>query len=232
MADKKNKLNMELIPQVKIDNTIIGTATRYQRNDVFSVIAGYGGKESNPLPGYNIDIDLSKIKDGTRKVTVNLLSGKTKEVLVSQTININIKKYNGTINIETPMQNASLKDDFDITGWEMSETIATVKLYVDGSDFSNLVKRIERQDVLDAIKNYGGKDVNPTPGFTATIPSKKLKPGTHQIKIQTISDLGDIHSSNIDEELSKLSKKELQYRLKFEETDPEIIKKIKKLLNE
>ena len=180
------------IIQVKIDNTIIGTATRYQRNDVFSVIAGYGGKESNPLPGYNIDIDLSKIKDGTRKVTVNLLSGKTKEVLVSQTININIKKYNGTINIETPMQNASLKDDFDITGWEMSETIATVKLYVDGSDFSNLVKRIERQDVLDAIKNYGGKDVNPTPGFTATIPSKKLKPGTHQIKIQTISDLGDI----------------------------------------
>lgn len=47
-----------------------------------------------------------------------------------------------------------------------------------------------------------------------------------------ISDLGDIHSSNIDEELSKLSKKELQYRLKFEETNPEIIKKIKKLLNE
>ncbi len=51
-----------------------------------------------------------------------------------------------------------------------------------------------------------------------------------ETKVIDINNLGDISSSNIDEELSKLSKKELQYRLKFEETDPAVIDKIKKLL--
>ena len=180
------------IIQVQIDGKTVGNATRYERNDIYSVVPGYGGKEKNPLPGYDIDLDLSQIKDGVRKITVNVISGKTQEILVSQSVNINVRKYNGMINIETPTENQTLKGDFDITGWEMSETISTVKLTIDGKDFSNLVKRGERQDVLDAIKNYGGKDVNPTPGFVATIPSNKLTPGTHVIKVQTISALGDI----------------------------------------
>ena len=180
------------IIQIQIDGKTIGNATRYQRDDIFDVISGYGGKETNPLPGYNIDIDLSSIKDGNRKITVNVISAKTQEILVSQSVNINVKKYDGTINIETPTENQSVKGDFYITGWEMSETISTVKVYIDGKDFSNLVTRQEREDVLNAIKNYGGADVNPTPGFTLEISADKLTPGTHTIKVQTITSLGDI----------------------------------------
>lgn len=51
-----------------------------------------------------------------------------------------------------------------------------------------------------------------------------------ETKVVDINSLGDISSSSIDEELSKLSKKELKYRLKYEETNPVIIEKIKKLL--
>lgn len=51
-----------------------------------------------------------------------------------------------------------------------------------------------------------------------------------ETKVVDISSLGDLSSSSVDEELSKLSKKELKYRLKYEETDPIIIEKIKKLL--
>ena len=50
-----------------------------------------------------------------------------------------------------------------------------------------------------------------------------------ETKVVNLSDLGNIGSS-IDSELSKLSKKELKYRLKYEETDPVVIAKIKKLL--
>lgn len=53
-----------------------------------------------------------------------------------------------------------------------------------------------------------------------------------ETKIVNINDLGNISASSIDEELSKLSKKELKYRLKYEETDPVVIAKIKKLLEE
>mgnify|MGYP001057315771 CR=1 FL=1 len=51
-----------------------------------------------------------------------------------------------------------------------------------------------------------------------------------ETKVVDINSLGDINSSSVDEELSKLSKKELKYRLKYEETNPIIIEKIKKLL--
>jgi DNA-directed RNA polymerase subunit F len=49
-------------------------------------------------------------------------------------------------------------------------------------------------------------------------------------KVVDLSSLGDLSSKSIDEELSKLSKNELEYRLKFEETNPDTISKIKKLL--
>ncbi|MDR2823071.1 MAG: hypothetical protein LBV37_00880 [Mycoplasmataceae bacterium] len=49
-------------------------------------------------------------------------------------------------------------------------------------------------------------------------------------KVVDLSSLGDLSAKSIDEELSKLSKSELEYRLKFEETNPETITKIKKLL--
>jgi DNA-directed RNA polymerase subunit F len=49
-------------------------------------------------------------------------------------------------------------------------------------------------------------------------------------KVVDLSSLGDLSSKSIDEELSKLSKSELEYRLKFEETNPDTISKIKKLL--
>jgi len=49
-------------------------------------------------------------------------------------------------------------------------------------------------------------------------------------KIVDLSKLKNLTSTSIDDELASLSKKELKYRLKFEETDPEIIEKIKKLL--
>lgn len=42
--------------------------------------------------------------------------------------------------------------------------------------------------------------------------------------------LDDINESLIDDELEKMSIKDLEYRLEFEESDPKIIKKIKKIL--
>lgn len=180
------------IIEIRMDNKIVGQATRYERNDIFKVVSGYGGKEKNSAPGYNFDLKVSNLKDGKHTLTVNIVASKTKEIINSQSIPINIRKYEGIINIETPTENKNLKNDFEVTGWEMSETIATVKLYIDGADFSNLVKREERIDVTNSIHGYGGKETNPTPGFSAKIPANKLKPGTHTIIVKILSSLGDI----------------------------------------
>lgn len=178
--------------QIKIDGKLKGWATRYKRDDIFNVIPGYGGVETNPAPGFDLDIDLTPYKDGIHTISVSLVASKTDEILATQSVKINVKKYDGKINIETPTENKNLKGDFEIAGWEMSDTIATVKLFIDGNDFSSLVTRGERQDVIDAILGYGGTYTNPTPGFTAIIPADKLTPGKHTIIIKTLSDLGEV----------------------------------------
>lgn len=178
--------------EVRLDQQIVGIATRYLRNDVLNVIAGYGGKETNPLVGYQLDVDLSHIKDGNHTITVNQLTSKTGEILNYIVIPIKVKKYDGMIHIETPIDHKNVKEDtLEVRGWEMSETIATVKLYVDRKDYSNLVTRTQRGDVISAVSGFGGIQTNPTPGFSAIIPVKNLSPGTHTITIKIFSSLGD-----------------------------------------
>lgn len=178
--------------EVRLDNKVIAKATRYVRDDVFNVIKDCGGKEMNPSPGYDLDLDLSNVKDGNHTVTVNIIASKTGEIIGSASTKVQVRKYEGKIHIETPIDNKNVKEDtLEVSGWEMSETIATVKLYVDGRDYSHLVTRSERGDVIGAISGYGGIQVNPTPGFSAIVPVKNLAPGSHTITIKTFSSLGD-----------------------------------------
>ena len=77
---------------------------RYKRMDVITAIKGYGGYINNPTPGFDLDINTSKIKDGIHKIKLNIIS-RDGEILATQEKTINIKKYEGKLNIDIPSAN-------------------------------------------------------------------------------------------------------------------------------
>ena len=52
--------------------------TRVERNDVLNAIPGYGGKTSNPKPGFKTTLDLSKISYGNHTIKYAVLDGNRK----------------------------------------------------------------------------------------------------------------------------------------------------------
>ena len=66
---------------------------------------------------------------------------------------------------------------------------AKINLYIDGEDYSSYLQRVERQDVWNAIKDYGGKEKNPLPGFKANIDLTNIKDGKHTVTLHIISPL-------------------------------------------
>ena len=94
---------------------------------------------------------------------------------------------NGTkIQIDYPAIIEKKAENMLLYGWVMSETKdRTIEVYVDNEKVDN-VSSEEREDVLEAIKGYGGRDTNEVPGFKATFDSRKLSTGTHKATVKVI----------------------------------------------
>lgn len=166
---------------------------RVEREDVLNSVKGYGGKEKNPLPGFEANIDLKNIKDGKHTVQIKVISPKTNEILETASKTINIKKYVGTMNIEAPTKNMVMSDNLYIEGWEMSDCLSSnIKVLIDNKAINVTINRKERNDVINTIKGYGTIKENPLPGYYLTIPSKQIGEGRHTLTLQIVSDLGDI----------------------------------------
>ena len=158
--DSKNKVEI-------IFNKTTYQAQRQKRNDVINAIQGYGGSTSNATPGYSLDIDISNIKDGDYTVTTRVVST-SGDTLKSEDRTVKIHKYDSIIQLDTPSVNQKVKSNIDIQGWALSEDKnAKVEIKIGKETYQT--SRQERQDVLNAIQGYGGKETNPTPGFKATI---------------------------------------------------------------
>ncbi len=161
---------------------------RVVRQDVWNAVSGCGGQESNPLPGFIANLDLSNIKDGTHRVVLQIMSPLTNEIIVKQEKIIKVNKYESTMMLDYPKQSQGEKTNLYIEGWLMSENKdAKINLYIDGKDYSSYLQRVVRQDVWNAVKDYGGKEGNPLPGFIANIDLTNIKDGKHTIAVKSIS---------------------------------------------
>ena len=87
------------------------------------------------------------------------------------------------------------KKEYRLYGWLMTD-IQNVKIQVLVNDkkIDTKVSRVERQDVLNAIKGYGGQDKNPKPGYDIIADFSKLSSGNANIKIQFIGEDGKVLS--------------------------------------
>ena len=183
MSSGQNPEIKLFVDDKEIDSTRI---TRKERNDVIEKIKGYGTEKENPLPGFELQIDTSRLLEGkhTLKVLAILEGKETRKI---QTVDFIVNKYNTRICIDEPVQSSTREETLKIRGWAMSE-LANKKIIVKIDD--NVIDNItynERPDVISAVKDYGGITENPTPGFETTIDIRSYSKDVHTIKIQVYS---------------------------------------------
>ena len=174
--------NIEVQPEIQ----------RIEREDVLSAISGYGGKELNPNPGFIAKID---VKDFERKKTYTIkyaIYDREDNEIVSKTKKIIFYSNDkGKMYLDYPTGVATSGNKVTFNGWIMSQTEGyTINVFLNGKEILPDIQRIEREDVLNTIKGYGGREINPKPGFEFTLSTKDFNQGDYTIDIKLISSEG------------------------------------------
>ena len=130
-----------------------------------------------------------------RIIKVVVYNSNTDEVIISQTQDINLKKYKGKIYVESPTM-STFNKEINLSGWEMSESDESyVKLYIDNKLLDVDFDRTPRGDVVGAIVGYGTPDNNKTPGFSKKININNVGNGNHVITLKLFSKYNDVLDS-------------------------------------
>lgn len=93
---------------------------------------------------------------------------------------------NVLLNIESPINNVTC-NTLSISGWVMSNTSNTVKVYLDENEITDIVRN-SRNDVLKVVKGYGDITTNPLPGFSKNIDISNYRDGVHNLTVRVFGD--------------------------------------------
>ena len=97
------------------------------------------------------------------------------------------------MDIDTMIPTKLEQCQYKIKGWLMSNVEnAKMQLLVNNQLANTQIERTDRQDVLDAIKGYGGQDKNPKPGFEITVDLNQYPTGAINFKIQAVDGEGNV----------------------------------------
>ena len=138
------------------------------------------------------------------------ISGTTGKNLRIEAIEIKIEPKIGnkiTSNFETQITSTmySIKD-FKMKGWLMTNVKnAKIQVLIDNKVVNAKIARVNRQDVLDEIKGYGGQDNNPKPGYEIILDLSSYNNKSISIKVQYI----DENNKVLDEVERKTTIKEI-----------------------
>lgn len=178
--------------RIKVDGEVKNVPIRYsERPDVIASIGNsFGGKSTNPKPGFNAEVDLSSYPDGTHEVTIEVIDKQTGDVLESLNRKFHLQKYAGMLHLETPQTSMLNESGLFVAGWEVSELDNSyVRVFLDGRELSPEIVRAERTDV--DMPEYGGIAVNPTPAFAMILDLSNLAVGNHKLKLELYSRLNE-----------------------------------------
>lgn len=82
------------------------------------------------------------------------------------------------------------KNSLRIEGWALCDDLnARVEVVVDGKIVSYNLDRIDRPDVLDSEKGYGGATSNPKPGFLLELTDQNYGIGNHTVEVRIVSNM-------------------------------------------
>lgn len=182
---------MSTNPNISIETNVDGVAstgvTRGQRDDVIKVISGYGGKTTNPTPGYNSFVDVSGLADGWHNANLVVKDNITGDIMYQISRRFIIKKYDGEVTIDAPatsMFNNKTANSILVGGWALcQQEDSYLKVYIDGKDINATINRYERSD-LAAVSYYGSPEKNKLAGYNTIINIGNLGEGSHNLTLR------------------------------------------------
>lgn len=164
--------------------------------------------EQSGTTGKNLKVEAIQIKlEGTEKYSITYrtyiqdkgwqdwandgeISGTTGQNKRIEAIEIKIvpKIKNKTkMCIDTVIPNKIGQEEYKINGWLMTDVKdVQIQLLINDKKEKIKVERKERNDVLEAIKGYGGQESNPKPGFEVVADFSTYELGKINFKLQIV----------------------------------------------
>ena len=158
------------------------------RQDVLNAVEGYDAS-LNQTPGFKGDIDISSYSAGIHKLKIEFYSNDTLLDLNEKDFNI---KESGKIYIDYPTGKIE-GTSINLEGWSVcSSKTCNLKTYIDDKEVNYNYERIDREDVLNAVKGYGDEKINSTPGFKGVIDASLITDGNHTIRVDLLNKKGKV----------------------------------------
>lgn len=164
---------------------------RVPREDVLEAYFGKYNLSTNQLPGFRIDLDMSKYSDGKHTIFVRVYDKNTNELIDERNNIINLKKYQSNMYIDTPVSNLQMEGvELEINGWFMTEALDySLKLFVDDKEIQTTFERLERIDVINAYIQKYDKEKNKLPGFITKVNLDSFIDGNHEFCVKAIDNI-------------------------------------------
>ena len=193
LATEANTKLVIYVEDRKIENAKIDT---YYAYDLISIVGGYGTYKENPTPNFTINIPVTEFEEDDNSLRLQMVT-ENGEVLEERIYNIIGSKTR--IQVETPYDRTTITNSkHNVSGWIMTtEPNVKVRLLIDGHYIEENAKRTDRQDVLNAIKEYGDETTNMLPGFELNIDFSKFDLGLHQLAIRVEKENGKIIGEHV-----------------------------------
>src|ERR1017187_8881166 len=179
--------------QIYVDGVLAGTATYgSNRQDVCNV---YPGRAGCPNVGFNFNLDVTALSPGTHTITVYAADSDVPSPDVgSASVTVTVSAFGGApstppyVNIDTPAPGAVVSGVVSVSGWALDNTFAigsainpgSVQVRVDGVLVGTATYGNTRQDVCNV---YPGRLGCPNVGFTYSLDTTALSPGSHTISV-------------------------------------------------
>ena len=164
---------------VYIDGQKVGRATYGKsRSDVKSLYPQYVDSKK---PGFEANIDLSKLETGIKKLEVVVRAKDGTKQVIEKSIKITSNLPARSV-VDTPSVNEIINaKKLSISGWALhSSGIDYINVYIDGKKVGKLTYGNDRPDVQKAYPGYSaGKKC----GFKGTIDISKLSKGNKKLEI-------------------------------------------------
>ena len=172
--------------QVQVDGTVVGTAT--YGSDRPDVCAVYPGRPGCPNVGYSYSLNTSTLTAGTHTITVTATNSDPTPLTGSYSVTLTVQATPPTVWIDTPASGATISGIVSITGWAVNNALAvgtaisSVQVQVDGTVVGTATYGSNRPDVCAV---YPGRPGCPNVGYSYSLNTSALSPGTHTFTVTT-----------------------------------------------
>jgi N-acetylmuramoyl-L-alanine amidase len=170
--------------QVKVDGTVVGNAAYGNvRSDVCAV---YPGRLGCPNVGYTFTWNATSALPGPHTLTVCATDTDSSADSGCSSVAVTVALGPPSVYIENPTVGTAVTGTVAVSGWAIDNTTAigtaihNVQVKVDGNVMGNAAYGASRQDVCAA---YPGRPGCPNVGYTYSLNTGSLMPGTHLLTV-------------------------------------------------